>query len=421
MNILLVGGGGREHAIARSISKSPDLHKLFILPGNPGTTSYGINLESLKMDDFDGIEKFVLENNISLIVVGPEAPLVDGFADVFNKYPEILVIGPSKQGATLEGSKSFAKKFMRNHNIPTAKYFECDQFNYKQGYDFIDQLHPPIVLKADGLAAGKGVLIIHNKKEAQDELNNMLNGKFGTASSVVVIEEFLSGIEFSVFALTDGKDFILLPEAKDYKRIGEGDEGLNTGGMGAVSPVPFFDEVLKEKVLKQIVEPTINGLRIERIDYIGFVFFGLINVDGEPFVIEYNCRLGDPETEVVFPRIESDVVEMFESIRSNTLKDYVLKINPDIAATVVLVSGGYPGDFVKGREILFSDEIEDSIVFHSGTKTKDDALTTNGGRVFAVTSFGNTIEEAVKKSLQSASKIEYEGKYYRKDIGKDLM
>lgn len=420
MNILLIGGGGREHAMARSISKSPDLHKLYILPGNPGMNSYGINLD-ISIDKLEEIEKFVLENAIKLIVVGPEGPLVEGFADHFIKHEDILVIGPTKQGAMLEGSKAFAKVFMKNNSIPTARYFECDQFNFNQGYDFIDQLTTSVVLKADGLAAGKGVLIIDDKQEAKEELTKMLNGKFGPASSVVVIEEFLTGIEFSVFVLTDGKDFILLPEAKDYKRIGEGDKGLNTGGMGAVSPVPFFKDELKQKVIDKIITPTIEGLSSDNINYVGFIFFGLINVNGEPYVIEYNCRMGDPESEVVFPRIESDVVEMFESIRHNRLKDYNIVIDPKSAATVVLVSGGYPEEFKKGLEINFAADIESSIVFHSGTKVIDDVLVTNGGRVLAITSFGNDIEEAVKKSLNTAKLIDYEGKYYRKDIGKDLM
>lgn len=420
MNILLIGGGGREHAIARSISKSPVLHKLYILPGNPGMSSYGINLD-ISIDNLEEIEKFVLDNAVTLIVVGPEAPLVAGFADHFKKHEDILVIGPTKQGAMLEGSKAFAKTFMKNNSIPTARYFECDQFNFNQGYDFIDQLTPPIVLKADGLAAGKGVLIIDDKKEAKDELTKMLNGKFGSASSIVVIEEFLSGIEFSVFVLTDGKDYILLPEAKDYKRIGEGDTGLNTGGMGAISPVPFFNDELREKVVEKIIKPTIDGLASDKIDYVGFIFFGLINVKGEPYVIEYNCRLGDPETEVVFPRIESDVVEMFESIRENKLREFNIVIDPKTAATVVLVSGGYPGEFKKEIEINFAADIEKSIVFHSGTKMNEDSLVTNGGRVFAVTSFGDNINEAVNKSLQTAKLIDYDGKYYRKDIGKDLI
>lgn len=420
MNILLVGGGGREHAIARSISKSPTLHKLYILPGNPGTTSYGINLD-LDIDDTIEIEKFVLANAITLIIVGPEAPLVAGFADRYKKHKDILVIGPTKAGAMLEGSKAFAKTFMKQHKIPTAKYYECDEINYKQGLDFINSLTPPIVLKADGLAAGKGVLILDDKDEAQDELMKMLNGKFGAASAKVVIEEFLSGIEFSVFALTDGKDYILLPEAKDYKRIGEKDTGLNTGGMGAVSPVPFYNEELRSKVINRIIEPTIKGLQIEDIEYKGFIFFGLINVGGDPYVIEYNCRLGDPETEVIFPRIDSDVVEMFESIRNNKLKDFDIKINPKVATTIVLVSGGYPEEFEKGKEILFEVDIEESIVFHSGTKTVDNSLVTNGGRVFAVTSLANSIEEAINTSLNSASKIDYEGKYCRKDIGSDLL
>ncbi|MBK8701528.1 MAG: phosphoribosylamine--glycine ligase [Saprospiraceae bacterium] len=420
MNVILIGNGGRENALARAIAQSTMLHTLYILPGNPGTAAYGVNVP-IPAKNTDDIEKFALDHEVSLIVVGPEAPLVDGFADHFKKHPHILVVGPSAYGAQLEGSKAFAKKFMQRHHIPTARYFECDATNLNQGIDFLRLLQSPYVLKADGLAAGKGVLIINDISEAEHELTAMLNGKFGDASATVVIEEFLSGIEFSVFALTDGKDYVLLPEAKDYKRIGEGDAGLNTGGMGAVSPVPFCNEALMQKVIDRIVAPTINGLHAEEIDYKGFVFFGLINVNGDPFVIEYNCRMGDPETEVVFPRIDADVLSMFEAIRHQQLGAFEMKFVPGTAVAVMMVSGGYPGDYETGKEITLGIVHEDSIVFHAGTTLTDGKLVTSGGRVLAVTSFGKDIAEAASRSYQTVENIYFEGAYYRKDIGKDLM
>jgi phosphoribosylamine---glycine ligase len=419
MNVLLIGGGGREHALAKAIAESKDLTQLFIAPGNPGTAQHGINVD-IKVNDFEKLEKLALENDVTLIIVGPEAPLVEGITDFFKKHKDICIVGPSAYGAQLEGSKAFAKKFMLHRGIPTAKYFECDATNLSQGIDFLHTMRPPYVLKADGLAAGKGVLIINDFKEAEHELTAMLNGKFGTASATVVIEEFLSGIEFSVFALTDGKSYLLLPEAKDYKRIGEGDTGLNTGGMGAISPVPFMDEVMKNKVIERIVKPTIEGFIHEDIDYRGFVFFGLINVKGDPYVIEYNCRMGDPETEVVIPRITSDLLPIFMSLKDQSLQEHSLSISQDIAATVMLVAAGYPGDYLSGDTINIGSLHEDSYAYHAGTKAKEGNIVTNGGRVIAVTSIGNTIQSALDKSYESINKIKFSGMNYRKDIGRDL-
>ena len=420
MNVILIGNGGREHAIAQAIAKSPLLGKLYILPGNPGTAMCGENV-SIATTDFIAIENFALAHHVTMIVVGPEVPLVDGIRDHFKQHDHILVVGPSAFGAQLEGSKSFAKKFMHRHGIPTAAYFECTSTNLNDGIAFLQSLPAPYVLKADGLAAGKGVLILDDVEEAEKELKDMLQGKFGHASATVVIEAFLSGIEFSVFALTDGKSYLLLPEAKDYKRIGEGDVGLNTGGMGAVSPLPFFDETMKQKVINSIIEPTINGIHREGIDYRGFVFFGLINVNGNPFVIEYNCRMGDPETEVVFPRITSDVLAMMECLRNHSLHDFALKISDHAAATVMLVSGGYPGDYVSEKVIYIGTVQKNSTVFHAGTKLLDDRLVTSGGRVLSVTSLSQNVEQALKSSYSSISEISFEGMYYRKDIGLDII
>ena len=418
MKVLLLGSGGREHALALSLSKGKDMETLYIAPGNPGMEQLGINVK-LDMGDFHMVEEFVLENEISLIVVGPEAPLVAGITDHFKKYGHIQVIGPSAEGAQLEGSKAFSKKFMQRHHIPTAAYFECDATNLQQGIDFLRTMKSPYVLKADGLAAGKGVLIIDDVVDAEEALAEMLNGMFGEASATVVIEEFLSGIEFSVFALTNGKQYVILPEAKDYKRIGEGDQGLNTGGMGAVSPLPFVDDAMKSKVIEKIVKPTVQGLAAENIDYQGFLFFGLINVKGEPYVIEYNCRMGDPETEVVFPRISSDVLEMMKACAGHQLDQYHLEVNPQTAVTVMMVSDGYPGDYEKGKDINIEYQGE-SLVFHAGTTIKEGKLVTSGGRVLAVTSFANSIKEAAMASYKAIDEIYFEGAYFRRDIGGDL-
>lgn len=419
MKVLLLGSGGREHALALGLSKGRDLETLYIAPGNPGTEQLGTNVK-LDMGDFQQVEVFVLEKGIDMIVVGPEAPLVAGIADHFKKHSHIQVIGPTAEGAQLEGSKAFSKKFMQRHQVPTAGYFECDATNLQQGIDFLRSMPGPYVLKADGLAAGKGVLIIDDIQEAEEALTEMLNGMFGEASATVVIEEFLSGIEFSVFALTNGKQYILLPEAKDYKRIGEGDQGLNTGGMGAVSPVPFVDDHMKQLVEERIVKPTVAGLAAEEIDYQGFIFFGLINVNGAPYVIEYNCRMGDPETEVVFPRISSDVLEMMKACADHQLDQYQLQVNPQTAVTVMMVSGGYPGDYEKGKEINIEYQ-GDSMVFHAGTSMKEGKLVTSGGRVLAVTSFADSIEAAAVASYKAIDEIYFEGAYYRRDIGGDLI
>ncbi len=421
MNILVLGSGGREHAMAAKIAESPSCTKLVIAPGNPGMANLGRTV-NVALSDFDGISKLIFEEAIDCVVVGPEQPLVEGIADFLeDAHPEVLVIGPKKYGAQLEGSKAFAKEFMQQYNIPTAAYFECTKDNLEEGLKHLEQTSSPYVLKADGLAAGKGVLIISDLQEAKEELTSMINGKFGEASSTVVIEQFLSGIEFSVFVLTDGFEYVLLPEAKDYKRIGEGDTGLNTGGMGAVSPVPFFKGDVKIKTLHSIIEPTIQGLASAGIPYVGFIFFGLILVDNEPMVIEYNCRMGDPETEAVFPRITSDVVALFEAIRDGKLGGAELEVSEKEAGTIILVSGGYPGDYAKGLPIHLEDEMSGSKVFHSGTSMKEGQLVTNGGRVLAITSLDTNFQDALKTSKNNAQKIRFEGKYFRSDIGFDLI
>ena len=423
MNVLILGSGGREHAFAWKISQSKQLQNLYIAPGNAGTANCGTNV-NIAVTDFDAIKNLVWEKDINLVLVGPEDPLVKGIHDYFlndSILKDVPVIGPKMDGAMLEGSKDFSKQFMFKHGVPTAKYQTFTKENLNEGYLFLETLEPPFVLKADGLAAGKGVLIINDIIEAKAELKNMLiDAKFGNASSRVVIEEFLQGIELSVFVLTDGKSYKILPAAKDYKRIGEGDTGLNTGGMGAVSPVPFADDSFIKQVEELIVKPTINGLNKDGIDYRGFIFIGLMNCNGHPKVIEYNCRMGDPETEVVIPRIKTDLLDLLDGVATQTLHEKAFETLTEIATTVVLVSGGYPGDFVKGKIVEGLAENFDSYVFHSGTKFENDHVLTNGGRVFAITSFGNTIEEAVSKSFITADKINYEGKYFRSDIGNDL-
>jgi phosphoribosylamine--glycine ligase len=423
MNILLLGSGGREHAFAWKMTQSSLCSQLFVAPGNAGTSQIATNV-AMNPNDFETVKQFVLANAIEMVVVGPEDPLVNGIYDFFKNdvaLNSIPVIGPSKLGAQLEGSKEFAKEFLVKNNIPTARYESFTSETVEKGYAFLETLSPPYVLKADGLAAGKGVVILNDLQEAKDELKAMLvDAKFGSASAKVVIEEFLDGIELSCFVLTDGKNYKILPTAKDYKRIGEGDTGLNTGGMGAISPVPFADKVLLDKIEQRIVIPTIKGLQNDNIEYKGFVFIGLINVNNEPIVIEYNVRMGDPETEVVIPRIKSDLVALFQAVATEKLSDFEFELDERTAATIVVVSGGYPEDFEKGKEISGLDTITESLVFHAGTKAENGKILSNGGRVLAVTSFGNNFNEATKKSYQTIENLKFDKMNYRKDIGFDL-
>ncbi|WP_394747985.1 phosphoribosylamine--glycine ligase [Spongiimicrobium salis] len=423
MNILILGAGGREHTLAWKLKQSPKLQNLFIAPGNAGTASIGENIP-IGVNDFSAIKEQVLFHEVNMVVVGPEDPLVNGIHDLFLNDPElkhIPVIGPEKAAATLEGSKEFAKQFMERHQIPTAAYKSFTSKNLEEGYQFLESLKPPYVLKADGLAAGKGVLILEDLADAKKELAAMLlDEKFGNASTTVVIEEFLSGIELSCFVLTDGQHYKVLPTAKDYKRIGEGDTGLNTGGMGAISPVPFAEGAFMDKVHQRIVKPTVEGLKKDNLPYVGFIFIGLIKVGDDPFVIEYNVRMGDPETEVVIPRIKNDLVDLFQAMANQTLDRIDLQIDARTATTVMTVSGGYPEAYKKGKEIKGLEEISDALVFHAGTQIKEGKIVTNGGRVIAVTAYGSTMTEALTTSYQNIEKLDFEGMYYRKDIGFDL-
>ena len=426
MNILLIGSGGREHALALKIKQSQHCDQLFIAPGNPGTAQYGMNV-GIQSGDFQALGDFCTANGIKMLVVGPEDPLVNGIYDYFKSdtlLSNIIVVGPSAKGAQLEGSKAFAKSFMQRHNIPTASYREFSIANYDEGIAYLKAHSLPVVLKADGLAAGKGVVIAESHEEALGAFNDMIQlSRFGKAGERVVVESFLTGVELSVFALTNGREFVLLPEAKDYKRIGEGDQGPNTGGMGAVSPVPFADQVFMQKVLEKVVKPTIRGIEKEALIYHGFVFFGLIKVGDEPYVIEYNCRMGDPETEVVIPRLVSDLVEMFIAMEEGNLGQYAVRVDPRVAATVVLVSGGYPDAFEKGKPIIGLNQVDDevTIAFHAGVTIQEGVLQTNGGRVAAITSYGNTIQEAVANSLEKIGKIHFDKMAYRKDIGYEFL
>jgi phosphoribosylamine--glycine ligase len=422
MNILLLGSGGREHTFAWKMKQSPLCDTLFIAPGNAGTAQCGVNL-ALDAANFEAVKEAIIQHKIEMVVVGPEAPLVNGIYDFIKgdeSLSDVMVIGPAKSGAIMEGSKAFSKTFMAEFDIPTAAYQEFTLDNVEAGYTFIDAQTPPIVLKADGLAAGKGVLIIEDKAEAKIALKEMLDGQFGDASKTVVIEQFLDGIEFSVFALTNGESYKILPIAKDYKRIGEGDKGLNTGGMGCVSPVPFVDDVLMKKVEERIIQPTIKGIKSRGMTYEGFVFFGIIKVGNDPFVIEYNCRMGDPETEVVFPRLKNDLVELMAAMSKGTLDNHVIEIDERTATAVFLVSGGYPEAYQKGKTITNLDKTEDVLVFHAGTKSANDEILTNGGRVLALTALAENMDAALAISNKNAEIIQFEGKNYRKDIGFDL-